>query len=90
MSAGRLQGMLSACFVLPIPDSLKEILKPVMNTGLIQKAGGGTGFSFDRLRPTGDIVASSGGKTSGPVSFGGILAETTRAIQQKYRVALCV
>ena len=82
MSAGRPQGMLSACFVLPIPDSLKEILKTVMNTGLIQKAGGGTGFSFDRLRPTGDIVASSGGKTSGPVSFGGILAETTRAIQQ--------
>ena len=82
MNAGRKKGMLSACFVLPLFDSLKEILKTVMNTGLIQKAGGGTGFDFSRLRPTGDIVTSSGGKTSGPISFGGILAETTRAIQQ--------
>ncbi len=53
-----------------------------MNTGLIQKAGGGTGFDFSWLRPTGDIVTSSGGRTSGPISFGGILAETTHAIQQ--------
>lgn len=82
MNAGRVKGMLSACFVLPILDSLKEILKTVMNTGLIQKAGGGTGFCFDKLRPTGDLVTSSGGKTSGPLSFGGILAETTHAIQQ--------
>lgn len=82
MSGGRVGGMLSACFVLPILDSLKEILKTVVNTGLIQKAGGGTGISFDRLRPTGDLVTSSGGRTSGPMSFGGILAETTRAIQQ--------
>jgi len=82
MNAGRVKGLLSACFVLPILDSLKEILKTVMNTGLIQKAGGGTGFCFDKLRPTGDLVMSSGGKTSGPLSFGGILAETTRAIQQ--------
>jgi len=82
MNAGRKDGLLSACFVLPLLDSLKEILKTVMNTGLIQKAGGGTGFDFSRLRPTGDIVASSGGRTSGPLSFGGILAETTHAIQQ--------
>ena len=82
MNAGRIKGLLSACFVLPILDSLKEILKTVMNTGLIQKAGGGTGFCFDRLRPTGDLVISSGGKTSGPLSFGRILAETTHAIQQ--------
>jgi len=82
MNAGRKDGLLSACFVLPLLDSLKEILKTVMNTGLIQKAGGGTGFDFSQLRPTGDIVASSGGRTSGPLSFGGILAETTHAIQQ--------
>ena len=82
MNAGRRDGLLSACFVLPLLDSLKEILKTVINTGLIQKAGGGTGFDFSRLRPTGDIVASSGGRTSGPLSFGGILAETTHAIQQ--------
>jgi ribonucleoside-diphosphate reductase alpha chain len=72
MNAGRKNGLLSACFVLPLLDNLKDILRAVMNTGLIQKAGGGTGFDFSRLRPTGDIVASSGGRTSGPISFGGI------------------
>ena len=82
MNAGREMAMLSACFVLPVPDSIDGIFDAVKNTALIQKAGGGTGFSFDSLRPTGDHIASSGGKTSGPISFWKVLSETTNAIQQ--------
>ena len=82
MNAGRSIGMLSACFVLPVPDSIDGIFDAVKNTALIQKAGGGTGFSFDSLRPTGDYISSSGGKTSGPISFWKVLSETTNAIQQ--------
>jgi len=82
MNAGRPDGMLSACFVLPVNDSIPEIFEAVKNTALIQKAGGGTGFAFDKLRPTGDTVSSSGGTTSGPISFWRVIAETTNAIQQ--------
>ncbi|MFC1782514.1 adenosylcobalamin-dependent ribonucleoside-diphosphate reductase [Planctomycetota bacterium] len=82
MNAGRSMEMLSACFVLPVPDSIEGIFDAVKYTAMIQKAGGGTGFAFDSLRPTGDLISSSGGKTSGPISFWRVLSETTNAIQQ--------
>ncbi|MDO8302189.1 MAG: adenosylcobalamin-dependent ribonucleoside-diphosphate reductase, partial [Sedimentisphaerales bacterium] len=82
MNAGKPRPMLSACFVLPIEDSIEEIFESVKHTALIQRAGGGTGFSFDHLRPTGDRVASSGGTTSGPISFWRVFSEATNAIQQ--------
>ncbi len=82
MNAGRKNGVLSACFVLDVNDSVEEIFDTEKNTAVIQKAGGGTGYCFDKLRPTGDIVASTGGETSGPITFMKVFSEGTSAIQQ--------
>jgi len=82
LNAGKPKQQLASCFVLPVPDNLEGILDSAKDMALIHKSGGGTGFSFSRLRPQGDRLSSSGGTTTGPIAFMQVYNDITASVRQ--------
>ncbi len=82
LNTGKPKQQLSACFVLPVPDDLEGILQSASDMAMVHKSGGGTGFSFSRLRPKNDILSTSGGTTTGPVSFMQMYNDITSSVRQ--------